>query len=323
MGKKLNPAVIGAFVVASIVLVVAGLVVFGKGKILHHTKQWVLYFDESVKGLSVGAPVMFKGVKIGSVTDVKVVVERATVTIRTPVFVEVDADRFTDAAGGDFRFQVGAADIELLIDRGLRAQLELQSLVTGLLAVALDFHPGAPLNLANVKGGVPEFPTIPSATAKLQRTLEELPIKDLLDSALELTQSMRRLVDGPELRGAIVSIGDTARDMRTLVPELKTAIGSMTDAARDIRALARTVDGRVAPVASGLETTLGDAQLVLRTAERAFSTVEAAATEKSTLRYQIAGALGEVTGAMRSVRFLTEYLGRHPEALLRGKGGPE
>lgn len=300
MGKKANPAVIGAFVVAAVALAVAGLVVFGGGKFLRETQQWVLYFDESIKGLAIGAPVIFKGVKVGSVTAIRVVVDRETVTIRTPVFVEIESHRFTDAAGGKFKFEKGTPGAKLLIERGLRAQLEMQSFVTGQLAVALDFHPGTPVKLVGSEKDVDEFPTIPSTTEELTKTIEELPIKQLAESALDLVQSIDRVVDAPELMAAIQSVSDAARDIQTLV---------------------RDVDSQVGPVASSIKDALGEAGAALQQAQKTLSTVEGAAAENSTLHYQITNTLEELGRAARSVRVLAEYLGRHPEALVRGKGG--
>jgi MlaD protein len=75
MARKPNPALLGAFVVGAVILAVLGLVIFGGGKFFRSTQSWVAYFDESIKGLAVGAPVTFRGVKVGSVTDVKVVVD--------------------------------------------------------------------------------------------------------------------------------------------------------------------------------------------------------------------------------------------------------
>ena len=75
MARKPNPALLGAFVVGAVILAVVGLVIFGGGKFFRSTQSWVAYFDESIKGLAVGAPVTFRGVKVGAVTDVKVVVD--------------------------------------------------------------------------------------------------------------------------------------------------------------------------------------------------------------------------------------------------------
>jgi len=128
MARKANPAMIGGFVLGALVLAVAALVVLGGGTVFQHRQFWEAYFDESIKGLAIGAPVTFRGVKVGSVTDIRVVVNRdatpATVTtgvMHTPVFFEISANRIEDTAGHEVRFEKDAAGIKRLFDFGLVA----------------------------------------------------------------------------------------------------------------------------------------------------------------------------------------------------------
>ena len=152
MSKQANKTLIGAFVVGAVALVIVGILAFGSGQFMKNMRKYVLYFDGSIKGLSVGAPVVFRGVKVGSVTDIKVRFEGEDFAVRTPVFVEIDPDRISS----DFSEREAALYlrklrlnkmVDLLIKRGLRAQLQSQSLVTGQLLVALDFYPDKPINL--------------------------------------------------------------------------------------------------------------------------------------------------------------------------------
>src|SRR5262245_54144047 len=114
MARKPNPTLLGGFVLGAVVLAVAGLVVFGGGKFFRSTQAWVAYFDESIKGLSVGAPVTFRGVKVGSVTDVRVVLDQKGDQVRTPVVFEIEADRITTAQGGKVRFPADRARADRL-----------------------------------------------------------------------------------------------------------------------------------------------------------------------------------------------------------------
>jgi paraquat-inducible protein B len=127
MASRANPALIGGFVLGAVALAVAGLVVVGGGKFFQHRQYWEAYFDESIKGLAVGAPVTFRGVKVGSVTDIRVVVNRdvtpaavKTDVLRTPVFFEISADRISDVAGDVVRFEREAEGIKRLLEYGLR-----------------------------------------------------------------------------------------------------------------------------------------------------------------------------------------------------------
>src|SRR5207245_6396578 len=144
MARKTNPALIGAFVVGAVVLAVAAVVVFGGGNFLRQTQPIVAYFDGSLKGIAIGAPVTFNGVKVGSVTDFKVVVDAKASTIRTPVFFEIDADRLQEASGVAIKFQKGAPGLKILVERGLRAQLDGHSRVTGRVAAGLTIPADTP-----------------------------------------------------------------------------------------------------------------------------------------------------------------------------------
>ena len=147
MNKKISPAVIGAFVLGAMVLIVAAILVFGSGQLFRRTKDFVLYFDNSVNGLRVGAPVKLKGVTIGSVLDIRLQLEKGAQVDKIPVIIEIDLEKLT-SKGATAAAAVNPEGLHnLIVGRGLRGQLEMESLVTGLLYVALDFFPGTPINL--------------------------------------------------------------------------------------------------------------------------------------------------------------------------------
>src|SRR5688572_15801114 len=142
MARRANPALIGGFVVGGIVLAVTALVLFGGGRFFRQTKPLVAYFEGSVKGVSIGAPVTFRGAKIGSVTDVQVIVDTKKDSIVTPVFFEIDAARLHDISGRKYKVSSNTRrTMKKLFERGLRAELEMQSFVTGQVGIALDFNP--------------------------------------------------------------------------------------------------------------------------------------------------------------------------------------
>ncbi len=123
MAKRANPALIGGFVVGALLLAVTGLVVLGGGHFFRLTKPMVAYFEGSVKGLSIGAPVTFQGVRIGTVSDVRVVIDTKDLKMATPVFFEIDAGRLTEASGATLKLRKGSEGMKTLIQRGLRAEL--------------------------------------------------------------------------------------------------------------------------------------------------------------------------------------------------------
>lgn len=272
MGKKANPAVIGGFVVGAAALAVAGVLIFGSGQFLKEKMSWVSYFPGSVDGLQVGAPVNFKGVKIGQVTDIKVTLDARDDAIRIPVYWDLEPDRMalmgiSEAQLAEIRTKEGRPFAQILIKRGLRAQLQLQSFVTGQKIIQLDFFSDTPINLVGSDSDVPEFPTTPSGTEKLVKTIENLPIDELMTDARNVFQGINRLV--------------------------------------------QNVNSQVLPATHA----------TLEKAQGTLSSIDDITASGSPVRYELVNALKELAGAARSIRVLADYLERHPEALLQGKGG--
>jgi len=191
---------IGAFVLGAVLLGVAGVVVLSGDRLFRDTQTVVAYFDGSLEGLDIGAPVTFNGVKIGSVTDLKVVIDPRDESIRTPVFFRIDAHHLHDAGGGRITFKQESRRLEVLIEHGLRARLELQSLVTGQLVVALNFYPSTSVRLRGWSKRYPEMPTIPSSFDTLTRRVENLPIEALVTETIGTMQSVKALVTAPEVK---------------------------------------------------------------------------------------------------------------------------
>lgn len=265
---------------------------------------YMMHFEGSVRGLSVGAPVEVRGIGIGKVTEVKLEVDLKTGDVRAPVSVELELERLLsqdlvrqlDETYGPLRADGRRPSMERMVERGLRAQLKTGSLLTGQLFVDLDFYPDSP-PLQLVYGGQhPEIPTVPGALEAFQKTalevlddLRKLPLDRIADELLGTMQGASRLINAPELRAAI----------RSLDALLK-----------DVRSLTQTADRQVAALAADAGKTLGAAR----------STLEGVDPE-APLMVDLANLLKELATAARSVRILTDHLERHPESLLYGKGG--
>lgn len=207
MSKKANKTLIGAFVVGAVTLLILGLVVFGSGNLFRRTNKYVLFFDGSVKGLVVGAPVTFRGVKIGTVKDIILCYDPTKDLSFIPVIIETQPHRIkstTDRRQKD--------NIQSLINTGLRAQLDMQSFLTGQLAIMLDFFPDKPARLLGLMKEYPEIPTVPSPLGELQKNISDIPLKDI---ALNLQESMRSLnITLKEARETIVfDVEDTLREV--------------------------------------------------------------------------------------------------------------
>jgi paraquat-inducible protein B len=258
-------------------------------------KRYLLYFDGSVRGLSVGAPVELRGIRIGRVLDIQLQIDVAKTQFQIPVLVEVEPERI--GVVGDARDLDPDHAVDRLVERGLRAQLASGNLLTGQLYVELDLHPDALPQTVGRGGDYEILPTIPAAlaglTAKVNAILdklERLPL-DRVGEDLEATAArVRALVEGPEVIGSLRALEETIR----------TIGGTASDIDRDL--------------VPRLAATLEQANSTLKAAQGLVAPNSATAVE-------LRGLLQEISAAARSVRGLTDYLERHPEALLKGKGG--
>src|SRR5208283_1209649 len=173
MSKKVNKTVIGVFVVGALVLLMCSIVVFGSGELFKRTNKFVLYFDGSVKGLAIGAPVMFRGVSIGTVKDISLIYDSKAGTIMLPVIVEIEQGRIKGAPS------FGNLDGDKkMIALGLRGNLEVQSFLTGQLMISFDFYPDKPAKLRGIANQYPELPTLPSSP-DIFETMNEIPVKEI------------------------------------------------------------------------------------------------------------------------------------------------
>ena len=319
MGKKANPAVIGAFVVGAIALAVTGLIVFGSGRMFKHNAKFVCFFTGNVNGLNVGAPVRFKGVDVGSVTDIRLRFEQGTTIelaqiqqgVRIPVFIEIDADKV--ALQGGRRDLRDPARAKQLIDLGLRAQLNAQSLVTGLLFIQLDFFPDKPAIFVLPQGSTPtEIPTIPttmeqvqSAAAEIIRKLEEIHFDDMVKSATKALEGINGVVNSPGLKQTIETLPATVANVNQTVTSL--------------RELVVRIDTKQGPLFDSLKETSDKTGATLEQARLTLQTVQRVTDPGSPLAAQLAASLQEVSGAARSLRLLADSLERNPSSVVRGR----
>ena len=348
MSKKANPAVIGGFVVGAAVLALFAVVLLGGGQFLTKKQTFALFFDGSLNGLNVGSPVLFRGVQVGEVSDIVVRTYATERKAEITVYIELDPSR-VERVGETTPDPV--ATINAMIEHGLRAKLETQSFVTGVLAINLDFHPDKPATYPGDDHRYPEIPTIPSTLEEVTETLASLPIHELFTNAKQAIKSIKELVSSEELMSAIRSLDETIKEVGELARNLDRRIGpltnSITDAANaasttleiaqariasiestlddtleEYRQLARNVNAQVAPLATDLRDTLEVARAALVQSKETLATAQEVIGRDSELHSQLVIALSEISAAARSVRLLADYLDQHPESLLQGKRSP-
>ena len=201
MARQANRMMIGVFVVIALFLLAVSVAVLGSGKFFTKTQKFVLYFNESVKGLDVGSPVLFEGVRVGSVINIDIVADPVKEQTEIPVIIQIELDHFKVRKAG--QFVDPQKDMPWLIGKGLRGVLSMQSLITGKLLIEIDFYPGTPVNLKNIDKQYTEIPTIPVHHLKAGRALDKLDL-EAVQTKLELAlDGIAELTTNPDLAASI------------------------------------------------------------------------------------------------------------------------
>lgn len=218
MIRKISKTAIGAFVIGAIALLLTAIMVFGSGAIFRHSDKYVLFFNTSVKGLSVGAPVIFRGVKIGNVVSISLIYDAQSREVLIPVVVDIELSRVLGIPETP-----GYPDYAKLIKHGLRAKLEIQNFITGQLMLSLDFYPDKPGKFYGILKGHPELPVLPISPDIFQ-VMNDIPIKEITVNLGQAVEGINRLVNSEgifEVDKTLRKINNSARSFGLLVEYLE------------------------------------------------------------------------------------------------------
>ncbi|MHB8110861.1 MAG: MlaD family protein [Syntrophorhabdaceae bacterium] len=307
MSKPVNKTMIGLFVVVAIGLVVAAVLILGSGKLFKDKPKFVMYFEGSVKGLAVGSSVVFRGVKIGTVTEIGMLFNRQNLSVLIPVYVELgeaDVEMMGDSPGSikrSDRKKMVYEYTEALIKRGIRAQLEMQSFVTGQLQIALDFFPDKPAKFVGGPSKYPEIPTIPTQLQELTKRVEQLPIEDIAKKLSSTLEGIDKMVNSPQMTRMVESLGQTSEEAKKLMRDMNRQMGPLTLSLKDTSDQAGITLKKIHDTAQNFENTAGSDSVIV---------------------YKLDRTLNELERTSRSLRFLAETLEEQPESLLFGKKNP-
>ena len=349
MSTRANPKLVGVFVVGAVALAAGAALLLSRGALFERTVPVVMFFDGDVNGLPVGAPIAFRGVRVGQITRIHIQVGTGG---KIAVYGRFDEKQLP---GTD-----PEQSLEGFVREGLRAQLSEQSFVTGQMYVSLNLLPTTPVTRYGFDQSVFEIPTVPSqlqlATQRvlgLLAKLESLDLAKLINSVATTVEGVNERVRSPQVTETLRSVteffsdadrlaqhagpvlaslgetsdslratSDTARQavadasqqVRRLALSLERASDSAQALLADGQKLVEDVDAKVDPLAASFTGTLDKAQGTL-------AGVDGVLSERSSLGYQLGQAIQQLTAAARSVRELASYLDQHPESLLLGKGG--
>ncbi|MCX5817288.1 MAG: MlaD family protein [Proteobacteria bacterium] len=315
MSKPASKTLIGAFVIGAISLAVIAVVAFGSGRFFVKKLPLVMYFEGSVAGLNVGSPVVFRGVRIGSVKNIILRFETEDLSFIIPVYVELDPRKVVHVG-------VISDDEEIyqaLIKKGLRATLELQSMVTGQLMINLDFHPGKPAKFVGLDKRYSEIPTIKSGLEQLLESADDISLKELFSKLLHAIEGVDKAVNSPHLASSLETLSAGLKDAKRILSKIDNEIDPVLENVKVSSQSIREIFKKGEDVPAQIGQTLLIIQNTLKQAENTLHSVQGLASENSTVVLEVDNTLKEVSDTARSVRFLSDYLQRYPESLIWGK----
>ena len=335
MSQRASPAMIGAFVLGALVLLLAGIFLLGSGELFRKKYRFVSYFEESVNGLREGSAVKFKGVEIGSVDQIRLPLGPDNPPVL--VFFSLDAEELGETADRDLT----QADLDRAIEAGLRAQLGQESFVTGQLHLAVVFAPESEAKLHDPIPGYPELPTIQTTfaefTARLGRMVDGLERIDLVAFMEDLhatTRAAGDLMRSETLASSITSLDRTLADLSATTAIVREKIGPLADSLLATSDSARSLSGELQSGAGEAREILVEVRQLAGSLDR--SVRELTASLEATLQAardvvgpnappvtRLQEALGELSATARAARAVLEILEREPAALVRGLGERE
>lgn len=338
MSKPVNPYTIGAFLVGSLVLLIAAVLIFGGGQFFKNKAEFVIYFDSALNGLNVGAPVKLQGVQIGTVKEISLEFDKQFMRISKPVVVEIEPDALKDSSGEPFKaamtLKQRRQNAKKLIDAGLKAQLQTQSLLTGLLYVEFNFFRDKPLVLTGLNyKDIPELPSVPTTVDEIKSTADEmlrkfrqLPIDDIIKDLAVTMKEVREIMTSDELKKNRVALGkmldETEKLVTNLNRNLRPLVNNVNGTVTDTRIMVQDFRRDMKPVMNSTEKALNHATIaleaatgVLQESKLTLNSVDALTAPDAPL-WQSLDALRD---AAQSTKDLTDYLERHPDSIIYGK----
>lgn len=331
MSKKSNPTLIGAFIIGAVVLIVVSVVLIGGGKIFSSKTAYITYFDASLQGLRIGANVTFRGVRIGQVRELYVRFDPDTLEFDSPVILELEDGAVRTVAGKTSSQEDVDELFNLLIEKGLRAQMQMESFVTGQLLIDLDYYPNSEVMLRDTTGEHLEIPTIQNEfeaviedVQKFVAKLKDYPINKMLEDLSKSAQGMELLINSPELKETLTGINKlvNSTDTQQLTSSLQNSIKHLNTTITSVQQLANNIDNNIDPLANDISQALQDIQSTSQEVRVTFKELHDKISDE-TIRQEISLAVREIIDATRSFRILVELLERHPESLLQGKPNSE
>ena len=319
MSQARQPFLIGAFLLGGLFLLVAGVFLLARESWFSEPNEYVVYFTGALDGLDIGAAVTYRGVKVGTVKEIRLSYDEELQDVVMPVILQIQKPGSADEASNE---QIGAL-VEQLVERGLRAQLQTPSLLTGKAIVALDMFP-AQAGFVHSGKGIP-LPVIPSVPSRIDQAanllndlvaeIRELPLLELIDSATQAMRGIERLSRSDDLNNGLHSLAATLANLDRLSQRLDAQLPALLASAQRSSGELDATLGEIRQASAGLRQTLEQTNALLGDSRRSLG-------PESELQYQLGSALQELSRASKALQRTAESLEQQPQSLIFGKPKP-
>ena len=320
MSSRKHKTGVGIFVIACVALLIAGIAALGGGKSFHKDTEYVLYFDSQVSGLSIGSPVMLRGVPLGTVSRIRLVADANGSGVTTPVFIRINADNLLSVSGTPVSEEEEADVIRAMIAKGMRAQLQTASFLTGQTRIQLDFNPETE---AHFRSPTPlqEIPTIPSTMESLQKSLSNIPVDEIANHLEKSLVALHEILASGAIQRTLESMDKSFSAAAGLLAELDDAPGLietiLASLSKSAQALEQQTPGTLRDLRAALEEFAG----ATRELHSFASSAKYLVASDSTIVRDLSRALRDSAAAARSLKSFADTLDRNPESILRGRQG--
>jgi paraquat-inducible protein B len=321
MSQKPNPTSIGLFIVIGAALGVTGLLLFSSSKLFTRTRDCIVYFNDSLNGLNEGAPVKYRGVTVGSVKRVMVRFNQATNDYTMPVIIEIEEKLIRERMGEPIEVFTDRS-LEERIKLGLRASLQAESLVTGVLYIEVRPNPHAPPPVFHqLEKRFPEIPTEPTQIQELFNNLASLDIKGIETNVNALLVKLDTVLSRLDMVAVNAGITNALSSIGRLVssPEITNSLIAARATLDQYRSLGEKLNSRVDPLAESITNSLAEANGTLAQLRGAADNLRNMLRPDSQLRTDLDQLLQQLAGTAESISTLVEFLKQHPNALITGR----
>ena len=316
MSQARQPFLIGAFLLGGLFLLVAGVLLLARDSWFSEPNEYVVYFTGALDGLDIGADVTYRGVKVGTVKEIRLSYDDQLQDVVMPVILQIQKPGSADEVSGE---QLGEL-VELLVERGLRAQLQTPSLLTGKAIVALDMFP-AQAGFVHAGNGIP-LPVIPSVPSRIDQaadvlrelvaSLRELPLREMTESATRTLKGLEKLSNSKDLQEGVAHMNQLLGKLDSLSSKVEQQLPGLLEDARGSSGDLRAAVGEIRRAAQNAADALAEVNQLVASSRRDLG-------PESAVQYEMLRALQELSQASKALQRTVEGLDQQPQSLIFGK----